>query len=124
MAGRYANRLIVALDVRERRVVVRGWARTLPLDVLDAVRTLEGLDLAGVLVTAVHREGQMLGPDAELVADVVQACPAPVYAAGGVGTMCDLHRLADCGVAGTVIGMALYTGRLDPHLVADEFGSV
>jgi phosphoribosylformimino-5-aminoimidazole carboxamide ribotide isomerase len=122
IARRHVGRIVVAIDVRERHVVVRGWARTLPLDVSHAMRALDSLPLGGVLVTAVHREGQMRGPDADLIEDVVRASPVPVIAAGGVGTMSDLRRLADCGVAGTVIGMALYTGTLDASAVADEFG--
>jgi phosphoribosylformimino-5-aminoimidazole carboxamide ribotide isomerase len=73
------------------------------------------------LVTAVHKEGQMQGTDLLLVEDVVESAPFPVLAAGGVGSMNDLHLLRDRGVAAAVIGMALYTGALDPRIVAGEF---
>ena len=53
--------------------------------------------------------------------DVAEAAAFPVYASGGVTTMDDLRALADRGVAGAVIGMALYTGLLDPRQVAEEF---
>ncbi len=122
MAGQYPGRLLVAVDVRDRRVVVRGWVETLPLDVLDVVQALGILPLAGILVTAVHREGQMGGPDAKLMEDVVRVSALPVHAAGGIGTLDDLRLLADRGVAATVIGMALYTGALDAETVAAEFG--
>jgi phosphoribosylformimino-5-aminoimidazole carboxamide ribotide isomerase len=122
MAARYPGRLLVAVDVRDRRVVVRGWVDTLPLDVLDVVTSLGVLPLRGVLVTAVHREGQMGGPDAALMEDVVGVSTLPVHAAGGIATLDDLRVLADCGVTATVIGMALYTGALDAAAVAAEFG--
>jgi phosphoribosylformimino-5-aminoimidazole carboxamide ribotide isomerase len=122
MAGRFPNALIVAADVRDRRIVTRGWGRSLPLDVLDAVEELNAFPLAGVLVTAVHREGQLQGTDLPLMEDVVETASFPVYAAGGIATLDDLRALAHRGIAAAVIGMALYTGAIDPRAAAGEFG--
>jgi phosphoribosylformimino-5-aminoimidazole carboxamide ribotide isomerase len=121
IAGDHPGEIIVACDVRERRVTTRGWVRTLPLDILDAVEELNGLPLGGLLVTAVHREGQMQGTDLPLMEDVAEASNVPVYASGGVSSMQDLRALEHRGIAGAVIGMALYTGVLDPTVVAGEF---
>ena len=121
LSGRHPGEIIVACDVRERRVTTRGWVRTLPVDILDAVADLNGLPLAGLLVTAVHREGQMQGTDLPLMEDVAESSNFPVYASGGVTTMQDLRALEHRGIAGAVIGMALYTGVLDPVVVAGEF---
>lgn len=121
IAGRHPGEIIVACDVRERRVTTRGWVHTLPLDILDAVQDLNALPLAGLLVTAVHREGQMRGTDLPLMEDVAESSNFPVYASGGVATMQDLRALEHRGIAGVVIGMALYTGALDPTAVAGEF---
>jgi phosphoribosylformimino-5-aminoimidazole carboxamide ribotide isomerase len=122
ITAEYPGQVILAADVRDRRLVTRGWARTLPTDVLDFVEELDGLPLGGLLVTAVHREGQMQGVDLPLMEDVADAAHVPVLASGGVGSMRDLRALADRSVAGVVIGMALYTGALDPRAVAAEFG--
>lgn len=122
MASHRPGRIIVAADVRERRVVTRGWGRTLPQHITDVVEELNGLPLAGLLVTAVHREGQMQGPDLPLMEDVAEASHVPVLASGGITTADDLRALAHRGVAGAVIGMALYTGTMDPRAVAAEFG--
>lgn len=122
LAARHPGEIIVACDVRERRVTTRGWAHTLPVDILDIVEELNSLPLAGLLVTAVHREGQMQGTDLPLMEDVAEASRFPVHAAGGVATMEDLRALEHRGMAGVVIGMALYTGALDPVVVAGEFG--
>jgi phosphoribosylformimino-5-aminoimidazole carboxamide ribotide isomerase len=115
------GRVIVAADVRQRMVSVGGWERTLQLDILDAIETLNRFDLAGLLVTAVHVEGQMAGPDFGLMEDVVERAACPVIASGGVSSADDLRTLQASGVAGAVIGMALYTGALDPRATALEF---
>ncbi|MDQ3950538.1 MAG: 1-(5-phosphoribosyl)-5-[(5-phosphoribosylamino)methylideneamino] imidazole-4-carboxamide isomerase [Gemmatimonadota bacterium] len=122
IAGDFPGRVIVAADVRDRRLVTRGWPRALPADVLDAVEELNGLPLGGLLVTAVHREGQMRGVDLPLMEDVAEASHVPVFASGGVASVRDLRALAYREIAGVVIGMALYTGALDPRAVAWEFG--
>jgi phosphoribosylformimino-5-aminoimidazole carboxamide ribotide isomerase len=121
IASRHPGEIIVACDVRERRVTTRGWVRTLPVDILDAVDELNALPLAGLLVTAVHREGQMQGTDLPLMEDVAESSHFPVYASGGIASMQDLRALEHRGIAGVVIGMALYTGTLDPVVVAGEF---
>jgi phosphoribosylformimino-5-aminoimidazole carboxamide ribotide isomerase len=121
IAGSHPGEIIVACDVRERRVTTRGWVRTLPVDILDAVDELNSLPLAGLLVTAVHREGQMQGTDLPLMEDVAESSNFPVYASGGIASMQDLRALEYRGIAGVVIGMALYTGALDPAVVAGEF---
>jgi phosphoribosylformimino-5-aminoimidazole carboxamide ribotide isomerase len=120
MAERYPGEIVLAADVRDRRIVTRGWTETLPRDVIDLVEELHGVPLAGLLVTAVHREGQMQGTDLPLMEDVVDAATVPVLASGGVGSVQDLRALADRGVAGTVVGMALYTGAIDPRAVVEE----
>ena len=72
IAHRFPGEVVVAADVRDRRVVTRGWGRTLPRTVLDVVEELNALPLAAVLVTAVHREGLMQGTDLPLMEDVAE----------------------------------------------------
>src|SRR5581483_11653224 len=79
-------------------------------DVLSVIEELNELPLAGVLVTAVHREGRLAGTDLFLMEDVAERSAHPVIASGGIATMNDLRQLVECGVSGAVIGMALYTG--------------
>jgi phosphoribosylformimino-5-aminoimidazole carboxamide ribotide isomerase len=122
-ASAFPGQLIVAADVRERHVVTRGWTRTLNRTVLDVVERLNDIPLAGVLVTAVHREGQLAGTDLFLMEDVAELSVHPIIASGGIASVGDLRELAERGIAAAVIGMALYTGALDARAVAEEFAS-
>jgi phosphoribosylformimino-5-aminoimidazole carboxamide ribotide isomerase len=121
VATEYPNEILVAADVRDRRIVTHGWTRTLPREIIDVTEELSTLPLAGLLVTAVHREGRMQGADLFLMEDVVESASFPVFASGGIGSMADLRALAERGVAAAVIGMALYTGAIDPWQAAEEF---
>jgi phosphoribosylformimino-5-aminoimidazole carboxamide ribotide isomerase len=121
MAEIYPGVLIVAADVRERRVLTHGWSSISDRYILDLIEDLNALPLAGVLVTAVHMEGLMEGTDLRLMEEVVEECEHPVCASGGVGTVGDLRALEDRGVSSVVVGMALYTDALDAAAIAEEF---
>lgn len=123
IATQFPGEIIVAADVRERRVVTHGWEKLQRRDIFDVIDELNDSPLAAVLVTAVHKEGQMRGTDLFLMEDVAERSECPVLASGGITTMNDLRSLADRGIAGAVIGMALYTGALDPRAVAGEFAA-
>ena len=121
MAHQHPFGILVAADVRERRVVTHGWARDSRRLILDVIEDLDGLPLAGLLVTAVHREGQMKGTDLPLMEAVAEANYWPVHASGGIASLADLRSLEDRRIAGAVLGMALYTGAIAPHILVEEF---
>ncbi|MFY0575526.1 HisA/HisF-related TIM barrel protein [Cystobacter fuscus] len=121
VAERFPGRIVVAADVKGREVVTRGWTSGSSRDIASVLESLQPLPLAGLLVTAVHKEGQMEGVDLPLVESVVRTSRHPLSASGGVTTLEDLRALGRVGASGAVIGMALYTGRLDAAEVAREF---
>jgi phosphoribosylformimino-5-aminoimidazole carboxamide ribotide isomerase len=121
VAARYPERVVVAADVKGREVVTRGWTAGSARDIAQVLSALEPLPLGGLLVTAVHKEGQMGGVDLPLMREVARGSRHPLYASGGVTTLEDLRALKAAGAHGAVIGMALYTGKLDAAEVAREF---
>ncbi|QQR41707.1 1-(5-phosphoribosyl)-5-[(5-phosphoribosylamino)methylideneamino] imidazole-4-carboxamide isomerase [Myxococcus xanthus] len=121
IANRFPGRVVVAADVKGREVVTRGWTEGSHRDIREVLAAFEPLPLGGLLVTAVHKEGQLSGVDLPLMREVASTSRHRLYASGGVTTMEDLRALAAAGAFGAVIGMALYTGRLDASAVAREF---
>jgi phosphoribosylformimino-5-aminoimidazole carboxamide ribotide isomerase len=121
LATAFPASVIVAADVRERTVTTHGWNRSTGVKIFDFLADVAQFPIAGVLVTAVHREGRMAGPDLTLMRDLVTVADVPIIASGGIATYDDLRALEYHGVSAAVIGMALYTGALDPRTVAQEF---
>ena len=121
MTARFPRRIVVAVDARDGRVATHGWTVTEARDAVDAVAELAALPLAGVLVTAVEREGLMQGPNLELSERAASVVPFPLYASGGIAAPADLRALRSRGVRAAVLGMALYTGALDARAIAEEF---
>jgi phosphoribosylformimino-5-aminoimidazole carboxamide ribotide isomerase len=122
VATKRPGRIVVAADVRGHEVVTKGWMEASGRDVVDFLRAIDSLPLAGVLVTAVHVEGRLAGPDLDLVREIVSVTRHPVQASGGIRDLADLRAVAAAGAARAVVGMALYTGLLDPEAAALEFG--
>ena len=119
VAAAFPDRLVVAADVRDGLVVTRGWTASTTLPAGDFLARLGGLPLAAVLVTDVGREGREEGIDGALFARLIARSPHPLIAAGGIAGTGDLVMLRDAGAAGAVVGMALYTGRIDPAAALD-----
>ena len=112
-SARFPRRLVVAADVRHRTIVTKGWTESSEREIGSFLRQIATLPLAGALVTAVHVEGKMEGPDLDLVRDAAAASPLPIFASGGIGKIEDLRSLAARGAKAAVVGMAIYTGRID-----------
>lgn len=115
------GRLLVAADVRDGEVVTHGWTRSSGRTIEEFLATVEDFALAGLLITDVGREGSLRGIDAPMFANLANATTLPIIAAGGVGDIDDLRALDGAGIAGAVVGTALYTGAVDPGAVAEEY---
>jgi phosphoribosylformimino-5-aminoimidazole carboxamide ribotide isomerase len=120
-AQRFPDRIMVAADVRGEVIVTHGWTRSSGTPLSDFLDDVAGLPLAGLLVTDVGREGSLGGIDRELFARIASVSDLPIVAAGGVGSLQDLRDLDAAGLAGAVVGTALYTGAVDPGAAAQEF---
>lgn len=119
----HPDRVMVAADIRDGIVVRKGWTEDTGIPILKLLEALDPLPLAGILCTDVSREGRMEGIDLPGAKAVVTGTRHPVWISGGITTMDELRALHSAGTAGTVLGMALYTGTIPPGDVAKEYGS-
>jgi phosphoribosylformimino-5-aminoimidazole carboxamide ribotide isomerase len=106
------DRIIAAVDSKGGQVVIHGWKTTLPLTAVAAVKALEPY-CDEFLYTNVDTEGLMGGTNMEAIFAVRDATTRRVTAAGGITTQDEIDRLHARGVD-AVVGMAIYTGVLDP----------
>jgi len=105
------GRLIAAIDAKAGRVAVHGWRKTLPLTPESAIKTL-GPFVNEFLFTNVDREGRMQGIDRKSIARLRAATGRRLTVAGGVTTADEVKWLESLEID-AVVGMALYTGRLE-----------
>lgn len=107
---RFGDSLVVAVDVRDGRVVVEGWTEASELTPGALAQRCAALGVARLLVTSAARDGSLAGPDLALVEDIAPA-GIPVLAAGGIASLDDLRALEQRGCEGAVVGSALLAGR-------------
>jgi phosphoribosylformimino-5-aminoimidazole carboxamide ribotide isomerase len=112
------ERLVVAVDVRDGRVAVRGWTNTTPLTVEAALDRCRAAGVSRILCTAIDRDGTLDGPDIALLEAVASDRDIAVLAAGGVRSQDDLVAIARAGCEGAVVGRALLEGRLPRSVLA------
>jgi phosphoribosylformimino-5-aminoimidazole carboxamide ribotide isomerase len=105
------DRVIAAVDSRGGQVVIHGWKTTLKITAVEAVHALEPY-CGEFLYTHVDAEGLMRGTDMEAIRAVRHATTRRVTAAGGITTRREIDELDALGVD-SVVGMALYTGKLE-----------
>jgi phosphoribosylformimino-5-aminoimidazole carboxamide ribonucleotide (ProFAR) isomerase len=105
------DKIVIALDSKDGRVVVKGWRESLKFSAEEVIEQLEPY-CSGFLCTYVDKEGMMQGTDLEWFRRLRASTSHEITAAGGITTMEDIRALTEMGIHAAV-GMAIYTGRLD-----------
>jgi 1-(5-phosphoribosyl)-5-[(5-phosphoribosylamino)methylideneamino] imidazole-4-carboxamide isomerase/N-(5'phosphoribosyl)anthranilate isomerase len=121
----HGERIAVGLDVRGTTLAARGWTS----EGGELLETLARLDAEGCrryVVTDVHKDGMMQGPNLDLLRRVCERTDRPVVASGGVSTLADLRAISGLrplGVDSVIIGKALYSGAFSlPQALAAVTG--
>ena len=104
------ERVVIGLDAKRGMVAIRGWVETTDLRVDEVCRRVLREGARTVVYTDVSRDGMLTGPDIE-GAKALTAMGASVIASGGVSSLDDLRSVAEAGLAGAIVGRALYDGR-------------
>jgi phosphoribosylformimino-5-aminoimidazole carboxamide ribotide isomerase len=109
-----ADRIAIALDVRDGLAVGQGWAiGASGVPVEQALAELSDRGACTFIVTAIERDGVLTGPNLELLARMVALKRGSIVASAGVSSLSDIAAVRSTGCVGAVIGRALYEGRLD-----------
>jgi phosphoribosylformimino-5-aminoimidazole carboxamide ribonucleotide (ProFAR) isomerase len=106
-----AEKILVALDSKGGRIVVKGWTESLDISAEEILAELESY-CGGYLCTYVDKEGMLQGTDLAWFRRLRAATPKEITAAGGITTIEEVRELLALDIH-AALGMAIYTGRLD-----------
>ena len=109
---RFPGKLVLGIDARDGLVATDGWLNTSAVRAIDLARQFDNEPLAAIIYTDIATDGMMRGPNVAAMAEMQAAVRVPVIASGGVTTASDVAQLAAAGLAGCIIGRALYVGTL------------
>ena len=124
----FPGHVIVGLDAKNGKVAVNGWSKLSRHDVIDLAQHFERDGVEAIIFTDIGRDGMLEGVNIAATVALAQAVSIPIIASGGVTSLDDIRALCevkDEGIAGAVIGRALYEQNLDfaaAQQLADELG--
>lgn len=116
LCEKFPGKIVAGIDARDREVRVSGWTEGSAVGIEDAILRAYALGAVGAVATDIAREGAMSGPNVDLLQELGDNLPKgfELIAAGGISSADDLVVLKVIGgVAGAVIGKALYEGRIE-----------
>lgn len=110
MADRYPGRLAAGIDARDGLVATDGWLETSETPAVDLAADLRSrtTNIAAIIYTDIARDGMMMGPNFEGLAQMAAATDIPLVASGGVTTLADVEKLVAMGMPAAIVGRALY----------------
>jgi phosphoribosylformimino-5-aminoimidazole carboxamide ribotide isomerase len=110
---RFPGRVVAGIDARDGEVKVAGWAQGTGLPAVDVARRVAGAGVTLVEYTDVARDGMFTGVDAAGAARLQAEAGVSVVASGGVASVADVAACKAAGLAGVIVGKALYEKRMD-----------
>jgi len=115
LSEEFPGRIVVGIDARNGWVATRGWLETSEVLATDLAQQMAAVGVAAIIYTDIHRDGTLQGPNLEALRELASSINVPTIASGGVSSVTDLLSLLalePTGVAGAIVGRALYTGDI------------
>ncbi|MCX7738290.1 MAG: 1-(5-phosphoribosyl)-5-[(5-phosphoribosylamino)methylideneamino]imidazole-4-carboxamide isomerase [Hydrogenothermaceae bacterium] len=112
----FPRKVVLGVDAKDGKLAIRGWVEKADITPLEFAKGFDSLDIWGYLYTDVNRDGTLEGPNVKGTRYLAENLSKPVIASGGVGSIEDVKRLfsiRDSGVAGVIVGKAIYEGKID-----------
>lgn len=110
-----SERILLGLDAKNNKVAVKGWVEDSSMTALEFGRQMKALGIETAVYTDIARDGLLQGPNLASIEEMARMSGLNIIASGGVTSVADigaLKSLEPFGVAGAVIGKALYDGKI------------
>ena len=107
------DRIAVGIDAKNGLVAVKGWTETTPRVATDLALAAQDAGAETIIYTDIGTDGTLQGPNYSALQGLLGILDCNLIASGGVANLQDLERLASLpGLAGAIIGKALYEGKI------------
>lgn len=113
MTDTYPGQLVLGIDARDGFVATQGWLEVSDVRATDLANQFRDVPLAAIVYTDIATDGMLNGPNVPEMAKMQNRVSMPVVASGGVTTVEDIRALANAGLAGAIVGRALYQGTMN-----------
>ena len=118
----FPGQIAVGIDARAGMVAVEGWAETSDMEATALAAEFADCGVSAIIYTDIDRDGTGQGVNIDSTRAVASATNVPVIASGGVHDAKDITAVREAGLAGVIIGRALYEGSLTPQDALEAAG--
>jgi len=119
-----AEKLILGADCLDRKIKTSGWLENSETDVVDFIKEYQKKGFKEVVCTDISKDGMLQGPSTALYQEIIENSTIELIASGGISNIEDVQKMKEIGCAGTIIGKAIYEGRIsleDLRLTISDF---
>ena len=107
-----AEKLILGADCLDRKIKTSGWLENSETDVVDFIKEYQKKGFREVVCTDISKDGMLQGPSTALYQEILENSTIELIASGGISNIEDVQKMKEIGCAGTIIGKAIYEGRI------------
>jgi phosphoribosylformimino-5-aminoimidazole carboxamide ribotide isomerase len=108
-----ADKIILGADANNEKVAISGWLEDSKEDLIPFIQSYQDDGIKYVICTDIAKDGMLEGPSFDLYKNILsQTTNLKLIASGGISTFEELPKLAEMGCEGTIIGKAIYEGRI------------
>ena len=112
MIKKKKERIVLAVDYRDRTVVVNGWKEKTNFSIQNAIYDFQAVGISEFLLTSVEKDGTLSGPDFYSLRHASAFPGIKIIASGGVSSLEDILRARTAGCSSIILGKALYDRRI------------
>ncbi|WP_294282330.1 1-(5-phosphoribosyl)-5-[(5-phosphoribosylamino)methylideneamino]imidazole-4-carboxamide isomerase [uncultured Chryseobacterium sp.] len=113
------EKIILGADCENRKIKTTGWLEESGLEVIDFILQYREKGINTVICTDIAKDGMLQGASGELYSEILSRTAVNVIASGGISCLEDLYEMKEIGCFGTIIGKAIYEGRISLKQLQD-----
>lgn len=109
----YDDRIIVSIDAKKGFIATDGWESISKIRAVEYIKELKSFGLKRIVYTDIEKDGMLEGPNFNIYQELKDEVDIEIIASGGITSLEDIQRLKEIGLYGSIIGKALYDGKLN-----------
>lgn len=107
-----SEKIILGADCDDRKIKTSGWLEESNQDVIDFIIQYQEKGIRNVICTDISKDGMLEGPSTDLYQKILNQTSVRLVASGGISGIEDVYKMKEIGCNGTIIGKAIYEGRI------------
>lgn len=107
-----SEKIILGADCENKKIKTSGWLEESDKDVIDFILQYQEKGVKNTICTDISKDGMLEGPSTDLYRDILAKTSTQLVASGGISGIEDVYKMKEIGCSGTIIGKAIYEGRI------------